>query len=220
MSGNTLRSTLWSDQKAVYPMLPMVSPVQQCYHCKGYFLLSEQKEDRLEETNEWGFPCGSSFELGELDYNQLKEAWNYFEENRKLTRDNRKTMLHMLLWAFNDTYTRGENAVGIPEDDQAFFAYIAQEMINLTNDPVFKGELLRELGHFEQAIELLNNITYAHTDVIIVDEDLPCDQTTEEVIYVDEDLSSDQEQNLREIVKKILQHAENGDKRPFIVNKD
>ena len=35
-SGNTIGGTVWSDTRREYPMLPEVSPIQQCPHCKKY----------------------------------------------------------------------------------------------------------------------------------------------------------------------------------------
>ena len=66
VSGNTFGGTVWSDTRREYPMLPEVSPIQQCPHCNRYYFV-EQAKHEYDNKKE-------SFELGKLAYSQLKEA--------------------------------------------------------------------------------------------------------------------------------------------------
>lgn len=46
MSGNTFVGELWSDGKAIYPMLPKLSTIQKCANCGRYSLLDKWKDTR------------------------------------------------------------------------------------------------------------------------------------------------------------------------------
>jgi len=148
ISGNTFGQTLWSDNKTITPMLPKVSFVQKCPHCGKYYLLSRQE-------TEYGKTY--SFELGELNYEETKEAWNMLKGTENLTENEKLEILIMQVWAFNDSYTRKNDSTA-PTDEQAYIKGIIGLLIKLDNvDDLLKAELLREIGHFEKALELLNN---------------------------------------------------------------
>lgn len=148
ISGNTFGQTLWSDNKTIAPMLPKVSFVQKCPHCGKYYLLSRQE-------TEYGKTY--SFELGELNYEETKEAWNMLKGTEHLTENEKLEILFMQVWTFNDSYTR-KNDTTAPTDEQDYFKGIIELLIKLDNvDDLLKAELLREIGHFEEALELLNN---------------------------------------------------------------
>ncbi len=148
MSGNTIGQTLWSDNKTIAPMLPKVSFVQKCPHCGKYYLLSRQE-------TEYGKTY--SFELGELNYEEIKEAWSMLKETEDLTENEKLNILIMQVWAFNDSYTR-ENETTAPKDEQAYIKGIIELLLKLDNvDDLLKAEFLRETGRFEEALELLKN---------------------------------------------------------------
>ena len=148
ISGNTFRQTLWSDNKTIAPMLPKVSFVQKCPHCGKYYLLSRQEPE---------YGNTYSFELGDLNYEETKEAWSMLKETEDLTENEKLNILIMQVWAFNDSYTR-KNETSAPTNEQAYIKGIIELLLKLDNvDDLLKAEFLRETGRFEEALELLNN---------------------------------------------------------------
>ena len=148
VSGNTFRQVVWSDNKSIAPMLPKVSFVQKCPHCGKYYLLSRQKP---EHGNTY------SFEKGELNYKEIKEAWSMLKDTEDLTENERLSILIMQVWAFNDEYTRDKEGVA-PKEEQDYIKDIIDMLIKLDRvDDLLKAELLRETGRFSDALDLLDN---------------------------------------------------------------
>ncbi len=148
VSGNTFRQVVWSDNKSIAPMLPKVSFVQKCPHCGKYYLLSRQKP---EHGNTY------SFEKGELNYKEIKEAWTMLKDTEDLTENERLSILIMQVWAFNDEYTRDKEGAA-PKEEQDYIKDIIDMLIKLDRvDDLLKAELLRETGRFSDALDLLDN---------------------------------------------------------------
>ncbi len=148
VSGNTFRQVVWSDNKSIAPMLPKVSFVQKRPHCGKYYLLSRQKP---EHGNTY------SFEKGELNYKEIKEAWTMLNDTEDLTENERLSILIMQVWAFNDEYTRDKEGAA-PKEEQDYIKDIIDMLIKLDRvDDLLKAELLRETGRFSDALDLLDN---------------------------------------------------------------
>lgn len=144
-SGNTFGQTVWSDNKSIAPMLPRVSFVQKCPSCGHYYIMSRQK---LEHGKDY------SGDLGELSYSELKEAWEELG-NEDLTDDEKLSMLIMQVWAFNDEFTRTEEKP-VSEEEKRYIVSIVNSLLELDNvDGLLKAELLREIGRFDEALELI-----------------------------------------------------------------
>lgn len=172
LSGNTFGQELWSDNKTIAPMLPRVSFVQKCPSCGGYFLMSRQKPKDGKE---------SSFDKGDLSYPELKEAWRSLNDascrpelygwskfkkacglsssknTHPLTNDEKLSVLIMLIWAYNDEYTRTE-VKPAPLEEQKYIRCIIDQLLELDQvDDLLKAEFLRESGRFQESMSLLNN---------------------------------------------------------------
>lgn len=147
-NGNTYGQIVWSDNKAITPMQPKVSPVQKCPHCGKYYLMSRQKPEQGDSL---------SFENGELDYKELKEAWRMLKDAEYLTEDEKLGILILQVWAFNDEYTRGKENVA-PKEEQDYINDILCMVIKMDRvDDLLKAELLRERGNFSEALNLLDS---------------------------------------------------------------
>lgn len=148
MSGDTFNQTIWSDNKTITPMLPRVSFVQKCPHCGKYYLLTRQIP---ENSNTY------SYEQGELNYKEIKEAWSVLKDTEDLTEKEKLNILIMQVWAFNDEYTRHQKS-DIPTKEHNYITDIINQLLELDMvDDLLKAELLRENGKFDEAIELLDN---------------------------------------------------------------
>ena len=153
MSGNTFGARFWSDGKRKAPMLPQVSPVQQCYDCGKYYLLYQQKFELGE---------GHSFESGELGYFEWKEAYAQFLEEDVKKSDLVNVRL-CLIQAFNDHYFRFGEEGEPPEEEVRFITTIITEFIKLYNWrkvelPLLKAELYREIGEMKKCARVLSSM--------------------------------------------------------------
>lgn len=171
LSGIGIGSTSWSDGKTVSPMLPRVSPVQKCPRCGKYYLHYKQ-EGRMGNT--------TSGELGELSYSQWKEVYEQFKEDSTIDDRDRCGILINMIHAYNNTYYRLIYRSGTyiyeppfepnpPKEEFEFFVNIIEKYIALAdwerpNDILFKAELYREAGMFEQCAETLKTVDYKQLD--------------------------------------------------------
>ncbi len=154
ISGNTFGGTVWSDTRRHYPMLPEVSPIQKCPHCGKYYFI-EQANSRYADDIKY------SGELGTLNYSELKEAKEQME-HLTLNPVQRWIINHLLFTAYNDEFRRPdkEKTLKIPtEEDQQIFSTTVEALLSGMNSSrdyeLFHAELLREIGRFDEAKEIL-----------------------------------------------------------------
>lgn len=161
VSGNTFGGTVWSDTRREYPMLPEVSPVQQCPHCKKYYFIEQAKREYSKDTES---EMRSFGELGNLSYPELKEAKTQME-SLSLTKMQRWILNHQLFMAYNDAFRRHPETVAFPpsEEDEAYYQQVIEELLDGIDQSadyeLFHAELLRETGRFEEAKEILSHHT-------------------------------------------------------------
>ena len=161
-SGNTTRQTLWSDTRSVYPMLPELSQIQKCPQCNRYYFLNEA-ERKISDDPESIYR--SSGKLGNLSYAEIKEAR---EQMLALPLSNRQRLFlaSQLYLAYNDEFRRHPEDVTVPatEEDEALFKEVAEELLieddKVKFSPLFRTELMRSLGRFEEAKATLLSFSY------------------------------------------------------------
>ena len=157
VSGNTFGGTVWSDTRREYPMLPEVSPIQQCPHCKKYYFIEQAKREYSKDPES---EMRSFGKLGKLSYLELKDAKKQMG-SLSLTKMQRWILNHQYFMAYNDTFRRQPETVEFPpsEDDEAFYQQVIEELLDgidkSANYKLFHAELLRETGRFEEAKEVL-----------------------------------------------------------------
>lgn len=150
MSGNTFGAKMWSDNKCIYPMYPEISLVQKCPHC-GKFYIRTRQEAVWAET-------GSSFEQGLLTYEEMKQAFAQLMETGDLTQDEEANVRMMLHHAHNDNF-RSEQTTEFTDDDLTLFRENALWLIqNIIRDNVMKAEFYREIGDFDEAKSILDEV--------------------------------------------------------------
>lgn len=145
MSGNTIGATLWSDTKHIAPMLPSVSYIQRCPECGKYFFYTQ--EVKAGTSHSYGF------QTGELPLEYLKEALAELQP----TGSDEQTLRINILWAFNDRYGDKEQSA-IPAAEWEYHMDNVQHLLQMNLDTLFRAELHREIGDFEQAIQLFEAI--------------------------------------------------------------
>lgn len=153
LSGNTFGGTVWSDTRREYPMLPEVSPIQQCPHCKKYYFVEQAQHEYNKKIE--------SFELGSLNFMQLREAKRQMD-GMSLARMQRWILNHEYIMAYNDAFRRHPEKVAFPpsEEDEVFYQQVIKELLDGIDQSadyeLFHAELLRETGRFEEAKEVLS----------------------------------------------------------------
>lgn len=155
VSGNTYDGTLWSDTRSDYPMLPRVSPIQQCPHCKKYYFMEDAKQEYGEEET-------FSFDLGKLDFENLKEAKKQMDA-LPLPKARRWVLNCELFMAYNDSFRRDpeKDAPTPGEEDETLYRDTIEELLDGIDRSeqyeLFQAELLRETGRFAEASAVLRN---------------------------------------------------------------
>ena len=158
VSGNTFGGTVWSDTRRNYPMLPEVSPVQQCPHCGKYYFIEQAKsrysDERESEMRSYG-------ELGKLSFHQLMEARKQME-SLSLTKMQRWILNHQFFMAYNDLFRRNNGAVTShpSKEEELLYHQVITELLEGIDQSdefnLFHAELLRESGRFQEAKEVLS----------------------------------------------------------------
>ena len=151
--GHSLGGTLWSDMKTIYPKLPEISPVQRCPHCGKYYFAD--KVDSKEGEDE-------SDELGNLSYEQIKEAINQYDQV-VLTQDDEIALRLLFVNIYNDTFQRegvAHDAQPTADDKTLLRKQVLRlEQIWNNAEDLLRAELYREIAEFEQATKILDALT-------------------------------------------------------------
>ena len=157
VSGNTCGGTVWSDTRREYPMLPEVSPIQQCPHCKKYYFIEQAKREYSKDPES---EMRSFMKLGNLSFYELKEAINQMEAF-SLSKMQRWILNHQFFMAYNDAFRRRPETKAFPpsKGDEALYQQVIKELLDgldhSADYELFHAELLRETGRFEEAKEVL-----------------------------------------------------------------
>lgn len=160
--GDMSENEQWSDEKSIFPFMPLSSPVQKCSHCGKYYL---QYKHQLED-NGWGFG-----ETGDLSYWEWKEAyWQFCIESREDLDE--KDMNNIRLWliqSYNDNFNRVGSLVVYHKEctpsieEYGFIVGIINDYIESfdwtsVKNPLLKAELYRESHQFEKCDKTLQSI--------------------------------------------------------------
>lgn len=171
MSGNTFGGELWSDGRAIYPMLPKLSTIQKCSHCGRYSLLRKWRDTGKTSKKSFG-------ETGELTYSEAKEA--YVELSASMSDPSEISAISVsFVQAYNDQFRRPRPRKAIQEnklidsisgafcspqeEDILLVIKATKQAIETLDDSednrLLKAELLRELGRWGEARRVLGTIT-------------------------------------------------------------
>jgi len=151
VSGNTCGAEYWSDNKQIAPMLPEISYVQRCPHCRKYYITGRQEVRYAKE--------GYSFEKGLLDYPEMKEAYAQLSEEGFLNKKEEANVRMMLHHSYNDYYYRSNDNKEVNAEDKNLFHENGIWLINnLITDSVLKAEFYREISEFKIAYDILESV--------------------------------------------------------------
>lgn len=159
VSGNTCGATVWSDTRRDYPMLPEVSPIQECPHCHKFYFIEQAKHEYSKDPNS---EMSSFMKLGHLTYIELVRAKKQMD-TLSLAKMQRWILNHQIFMAYNDCFRRNPEIVAFPPSDEDVKIYqnTIEELldgIDKSEDyELFHAELLRESGRFNEAKKVLLN---------------------------------------------------------------
>jgi hypothetical protein len=152
LSGNTLGATYWTDGKIDAPMLPAQHWFIKCPHCNSLLWIDEQEElGKIEpyESNK-KFKDSKSYMIPE------QKDYFYFLNMEKLEREKEHYLRVQAWWSGNDK-RRGEDINQPLSDEEMDNLLRLADMLDLSNERnrVLKAEILREIGQFEDAEDIL-----------------------------------------------------------------
>lgn len=159
VSGNTFDATVWSDTRRDYPMLPEVSPIQECPHCHKYYFTEHARQTYSDDPES---EMRSFGELGTLTFPQLVKAKKQMD-SMSLSKMERWILNHQIFMAYNDCFRREPKKVAFPPsaEEQTLYLKTIDELLDGIDQSedyeLFHAELLREIGKFDEAKKILLN---------------------------------------------------------------
>ncbi|MDR0830982.1 MAG: hypothetical protein LBN95_12875 [Prevotellaceae bacterium] len=164
ISGNTLHAQIYSDAKQIAGMLPEYPNLTKCQKCNEIFWLSDLKKvdayfpvflfkdaSKNKSNPEWANADYADF----LDINDLHRALEMFLDKETVIR-------RMIWWKFNDRVRKGKDLF-IDETDEHFWQQNCNRLLELfdkndTEQQVMIAELYRNLGQFDNCLEIINGL--------------------------------------------------------------
>jgi hypothetical protein len=163
-SGNTFGSTLWSDAKLVAPMLPQAVRVTRCPSCRKTFFV----EDAEQLGTDWRYRAfGSEREPVPKEWEEASmvegaDADDLQDAIGQTTDSDRLRFLRMELWHKHNNPLREEprkrsrsSPAGFVENLEALALLMDEGDVQ---DRLVKAEIWRELGRFDEAVNLLQDV--------------------------------------------------------------
>jgi hypothetical protein len=174
LSGNNIGIRIWTDGRQIAPMLPRPPAVVECRSGAQPYWLTDGKEigtlDLYDGTNPAVDPAWKAapyvVEASEEGYYRALEAALSIEKALE------KVLRTFVWWRGNDRYREGlatEDSDAPPLE--AFRSNLTALAALLNgqniNERIMKAEALRELGEFEAAIKILNQIDSPHYAAVV-----------------------------------------------------
>ena len=152
-SGNTFGATLWTDGKREAPMLPDEPWLVMCPHCHAPLWIDELEE--LGEVDPFGETDSEFQNVIEYETPSLNDYFAVLE--RGLASLEKEHYIRLRTWwAGNDKRRVNVGETLTKPQEKSNLIALAQLLDESSdNDLVMKAEIMRELGHFEEAKALL-----------------------------------------------------------------
>ena len=174
-SGNTFGARVWTDGKEVAPMLPRPPAVVKCRHCEACYWLSEAEEigavDRWSGENQRVDPAWTAAERVQ---EPTEEEYYRAVASGLATNPEQERWLRILAWwRSNDALREDRGVRGRPAPRSAGTWTKNLEALLLLldegdeDDALMKAEVLRELGRFEPATQVLNGVRSSEAAAVV-----------------------------------------------------
>lgn len=143
------RNEMWSDLRNSLPQVAVPSLVQKCPICGKHYVI-----------NAGGVLIKSTSDFEFID----PVTWDYFKESYyefdKLEKESVVEFNHRfrLLGAYNDEFSRYANSPVPTDEDFAIFKDNMLKLIGFYEDTITRAEFYREIGMFDECLELLSHV--------------------------------------------------------------
>jgi hypothetical protein len=162
VSGNTFDATVWTDGKMEAPMLPQPPGIVRCGHCGKCYLLEAAEE--VGELGRWADgPKEPPAEWAESDYvieASEAECLAALAGGIALNPEQEREFLILTWRRGNDAYRQlpATESVTLSAEARGNLEVLLGLLGRSTEDRVFRGEILRQLGRFDEARQTLAKI--------------------------------------------------------------
>jgi hypothetical protein len=161
LSGNTFGAILRSDGKQLAPMMPWMPPMVKCRHCGHCYWLAEAEHVGWEgDDDQPQHPDASS--LQEVQEPTEEDYYEALEGDLATERKQERSLRILAWWRSNDAF-RGPKTTknaslenGLREKNLDALSQLLDE--DTDQDHLMRAEVLRELGEFESAKEILARV--------------------------------------------------------------
>jgi hypothetical protein len=151
-SGNTFGAKFWSDGKMEAPMLPDHPRLAKCPYCKAFVWLDDLKEaGRVEPFDD----TPEQFK-GARPYARLTlKDFHAFLKRGGLDAGKEHHARIRAWWSGNDARRKGKADKPLSAEEKKNLNALLPLVGRTANERIMKAEIHRELGEFDQALELL-----------------------------------------------------------------
>ena len=190
-SGNTFGSTLWSDGYRYSPMLEPSVPVIQCDDCSRIFLKwkAEEVGQYFHSARDIGFDVPDK-ESAPTEWKRAPrikapkedDFYKAIDEGLSENKQEEKNIRLTAWWQSNDRCRNGfslaenKNDFPDPEEREKNMEKLL-ELLDRTNpnDQIMAAEILRQLGRFDEALEVLKKLDRDDYGEVLVQLEDFCD---------------------------------------------
>lgn len=159
MSGNTLGAKLYSDGKMIARMLPEFPNLTKCSKC-GCFLIINNLESV--GTCDRGEKCEEFKGADEVEFLSLDDLLKVLDTDLAKVKENEKLIRRSIWWAYNDR-VRSDDELFVNSEDEIIWKNNCLRLVALLNkedinEKIMTAELYRNLGEFDECMNLINEI--------------------------------------------------------------
>ena len=175
MSGNTFGLRVWTDGKQVAPMLPRPPAVVKCRHCQECYWLSEAEEVGLvDQWSEKGKQVNPTWAAADEVQEPTEEEYYRALASGLATTPEQERNLRVFAWWRSNDASRGEP--GAPVRRVTRGSAKRRETLEVLarlldegdeSDCLMKAEVLRELGKFEAAKQILSGVGSSEVAAVV-----------------------------------------------------
>jgi len=174
MSGNTFGARVWTDGKQVARMLPRPPAVVKCRHCgKCYWLADAEQVGALDPWSGGERQVDPTWAAEEVQEPAEEEYYAAIEGGLAVDPQQERKLRVFAWWRGNDAFrdaSRAQagdigSASGARRNNLKALASLLHD--GDENDRIMKAEILRELGEFESAMEVLRTITSSEYGAVV-----------------------------------------------------
>ena len=162
VSGNTFGARIWTDGKKVEPMLPIPPAIVKCRHCGECYWLAEAKEVGTVTRGEGQQIKPDWVDAEEVEQPTEEEYYQALEGGLALTVRQERNVRVLAWWRRNDAF-RDIHKEHAQDSVLGLWRKNLEALVSLLtedddNDHLMRAEVLRELGEFESAKEILSHV--------------------------------------------------------------